>query len=650
MILRSVLLIWLLILTVPLVPARIYCPRVTSEHTADVSDWKRFREYPKWKDKEGQDLALAVWQYLCDYETGVYHFNEIHEGRDPFSEFSTVRDPQKILNIYNMGFCGIFGPVLDGIFQHLGFEEGRSFGINLWNHCATEVKYDGQWHYFDLDVRGLLLNRQGRVAGLQEARTDRDLWTNPAISIQPFFPNESDKGKVFEVYRDSRVDYNYRWFEGSHTMDYYLRQGESFTRWWEPQGGRWNHVPLYNEVDWVRELIQTQPVGMKPNHRDFTPWNHGNGLFHYEPDLTQESTDFEDGVDFSQNLEPGLEGLEFVKDGNAEAIFEVFSPYIIVARVNGLDDEADDTEASQITLDCHTPVDLALSLDHGRTWQSVGTLPAGKSQRMDFTRWVKGTYGYRVKLSSEGKSGEWAIQNLRIDTWVQVAPISLPRLRQGPNRLRYDRGDHYGLETEPVLVSPNVADPADLKKHVVDLPEDYAPKRFTSRIQGEAVLRLEAPLGKSIAWFSVGATFQTHQGEQAGQTHNQIAYALDQPQNYRTIYDASVPIWVSHWRYNWDTDVTLDSPAKNIYVRFTGDPGLSVIRACLHVRPQKESHTAALITHGYKIDGRQHIHKVEAAPSQEYTIDCAGEPENLFVTIACPSRRAKGEAKETSGR
>ncbi|MHC4726746.1 MAG: hypothetical protein ACYS17_05900 [Planctomycetota bacterium] len=272
--------------------ARVNCIQLTGEHTADTTDLMRFRQFPAWRDKEGNELALAVWKYLCGYETGLYHFNEILEGQDPFDEYATVRDPLKILNVYNMGYCGIFGPVLDGIFQGVGFEKGRSFGLEAWNHCATELWYDDVWHYFDLDVRGVLTDADGVVVSLDEAKRNRGLWTNPPVKVEPFFPKDHDKNRVFEIYRNSRVHYYYRWFEAGHTMDFSLRQGESFTRWWTPQGGRWNHLSRYNKSEWINKLIRQKPVGMKPNHREFTRWNHGNGFFHYAPVLSNESTDF----------------------------------------------------------------------------------------------------------------------------------------------------------------------------------------------------------------------------------------------------------------------------------------------------------------------------------------------------------------------
>ncbi|MHC4740587.1 MAG: hypothetical protein ACYS8Z_01670 [Planctomycetota bacterium] len=618
--------------------ARVACIRLTSEHNADTTDLKRFAQFEGWKDKSGNDLAIAVWKYFCDYETGLYHFNEILEGPDPFDEYATVRDPLKIMNVYNMAYCGIFGPVLDGIFQGVGFEDGRSFGVEAWNHCTTEVWYDGGWHYFDLDVRGALADANGTVVSLSEARKNRELWTNPPTKVGPFFPKDTDKNKVFEIYNKSRIHYYYRWFEGSGTMDFYLRQGETFTRWWQPQGGRWHHLPRYNKSKWLRKLIETEPVGAKPNHRDFTRWNHGNGLFHYAPHLSDSSTDFKDGAYAVKNLTPGKQGLHIQREGPAEVIFKVFTPYIIVAKINDLDNPDDDVEASVVTLETFLPTDLSTSTDNGLTWKKARKVEAGKKQAVDLTHTVKGTYGYLLKLSTSGGRGQAAIKSLTIETWVQVAPASLPRLKKGVNRLRYETGDRYGLATTPMLISPNTADPVDLARHLVAMPEDYDPKRATSRILGDAILRLAAPEGRKIAWFSAGATFRTHQGENAKNTDNRIAYAVGKPQAFKEIYRASVPTWVNHWRYNWDADVVLEEPASEVYVKYTGDPGLNTIRACLHLFPDRSVSKAVRIVHGYLMNGKMYRRDIELDEPTDYTIECFEEPEDLFIRIGVPSR------------
>jgi hypothetical protein len=618
--------------------ATVNCIRLTGEHTADTTDLERFRQFPAWKDKEGNDLALAIWKYLCGYETGLYHFNEIIEGTDPFDEYATVRDPLKIMNVYNMAYCGIFGPVMDGIFKGVGFEQGRSFGLEAWNHCATELWYDNAWHYYDLDVRGVLTDANGMVVSLAEAQLNRKLWTDPPFKVEPFFPKDRDKNKVFEIYRGSRVHYYYRWFEGSHTMDFFLRQGESFTRWWNPQGGRWNHLPRYNKTKWISDLIRQKPLGMKPNHREFTRWNHGNGLFHYAPDLSDASTDFADGVYSTKNLVPGKKGLHLKRTADGEAVFEVFTPYIIVAKINKLQDLSDDSQASVVTVEAFLPFEAAVSLDHGMTWKSAGRYAPDKKVVIDLTDIVKGTYGYLLKLSTFGRAEEAAIKSLKIDTWVQVAPISLPVLKKGSNRFTYETGDRYGLPTIPMLINPNTADPDDLKKYLIKMPKDYDPRRNTSRIRGDVVMRLSAPEGMQIAWFTTGATFRTHQGEHAKKTDNRIAYSVGQPGDFEEIYKSSVPTWVNHWRYNWDTDVILQSPADRVYVKFTGNPGLNTIRACLHLLPKNPPKTNIHIEHAYKIADRLKTEIVTLDGPDSYSINCASEPKNIFIKLSVPSQ------------
>ena len=616
--------------------AGVLCPRITTEHNADVTDLKRFRQYHKWKDREGQALAIAIWQYLCGKETGLYHMNTVNDGPDPWGEYSTVRDPIKLMNIYNVGYCGIFGPTLDGIFHGVGFEKGRAFGVSKWNHCTTEVWYNGGWHYYDLDVRGALMKPDGTIASLAEARKQRELWVNPQQKVEPFFPKDTNKSRVFGIYRDSHIDFYYRWFQMGHTMDFRLRQGETFTRWWRPQGGRWHHLRAYNK-GFVRKLLQKAPAGYKSNHSDFSVWTQGNGLWRYEPDLTAASTDFGDGVRTAENLEPGAEGLKLVEDGSGSAVFEVFTPWTIVPKVNNFDDETDDSDASVLTLDTVLPVTVLVSLDHGKTWQGAAPPESGK-RTVDLTRWVKGTYGFLLKLEAAGEAGSTALRSMTIETWVQVAPISLPRLKAGVNRCRYDIGDRYDQPTQPMFVQPNVADPEDLRKCVAEMPGDYNVQRKTSRIRGDVTLKLEAPEGSKIDWFTAGACFTTHQNQGAKNTDNRIAWAAGEPRGFTEIYKANVPTWVNHWRYQWDEDVRLEEPAEVAYVKYTGNPGVNVLRATVHLKPEKTPQKAIRITHGYKLDGKLTEKVVEMEEPGDYTIGVDGRPENVFIRMAVPSR------------
>ena len=409
-----------------------------------------------------------------------------------------------------------------------------------------------------------------------------------------------------------------------------LRPGESLTRWWDDTTGRWNHYPQYNKEKWVPDLIMKPPVGMKPNHRHFTRWNHGVGLFHYQPKLTDDSNDFLAGALYSEGLIPGAEGLRLTaKTGTA--IFNMFTPFPIVAKIHDLENENVDNEAVLITLNTALPTTIEISTDNGITWNESHKVEGNSV--FDLTRWVKRKYGFLLKLSVTGNTGDTAIYTMVVDTWVQIAPISLPRLMKGNNKLRFEFGDRYGNATQPVLITPNCGDPEDLRKYVVKMPDNYDPNRNTARIIGSVILRCQAPANHKIAWLSAGGTFNTLRRKEAPQTQNMMSFAVDQPQNFRNIYESNNPEWVDHWRYNHDTDIVLDEPAETVFIKYTGNPGVSVIRACLHVIPQNPVSTSIKITHGYKTDGREQEQTFEFSKPKGYTVYCENDVENVFIKL-----------------
>jgi hypothetical protein len=81
----------------------------------------------------------------------------------------------------------------------------------------------------------------------------------------------------------------------------------------------------------------------------------------------------------------------------------------------------------------------------------------------------------------------------------------------------------------------------------------------------------------------------------------------------------------------------LDKPAEQVYVKFTGNPGLNVIRACLHLLPKQIPKTNLRIVHGFSIDGRLRTKTINMDKPDDYTIECDGEPENVFIEMVVPS-------------
>jgi hypothetical protein len=620
--------------------AGAHSPRVVSEHVPDAFSLADYRKYPAWKDLSGQDLALAVWKAFVGTETGVAHFQPIREGPDPVDwEFRLIRDPIKMLNVYGYGFCGAFGPTTAGLFEAMGFEQVRSAGIPGLNHSVTEVWYDGAWHYFDTDVRGVIFRRDGRtIASIEEAREQLELWANPSKKITPFFPDVRDLGGFGRKFAERPAHYSYNWHMSGSTMDFRLRKGESLTRWWRPQGGRWSHQEEDAETEFFRNLILKPPYGAKTNHPSFTIWTHGNGLFEYAPNLRKGSADFEDGAFSRRNVELSDRGLTLAGDGEGEAVFEVLSPYVIVPRVGDLDDRSDDKEASVVTFSSQGRVTASISLDFGRTFRELKIVPDGGITTLDLTPHLRERYQYLIRFTLEGKKRQTLLSSLDIRTWVQIAPISLPRLRKGLNRLEFKTRDQHGFASTPWMQIPNMGDREEMGRYWTQPPANYDPGRKLERLKGAMEVAFHAPPGRKIRWASIGGFFRSHHRQEAPRSANEMWVAAGPAGEWKRIYRAAVPAWHNHWHYAQDKEIMLEAPAESLRVRYVGDPAVNGVRVNLHsVKPGAAQDDPVTVTHSFTLEGKNVTRKFTFRAPQRYTIDCPAEPEDVFVRLEIPS-------------
>ena len=316
------------------------------------------------------------------------------------------------------------------------------------------------------------------------------------------------------------LDLQYHWSVRGWTTDYVLRPGESLTRWWQNQGGRWLHSSTF--TGWMRALLEKPPRGIKPNNANFSVWGVGSALLLYRPDLSEKSRDVELGAYQVRNLRAAAGGLTPVEAGGGSVVFEVLSPYVIVPVMDDLDDLAGalNRDAATVMIDATAAVEGEVSVDGGRTWTALGTLP--NRARLDLTRYVRGRYGYLIRLGMKGEPGVAVLRALELRTWGQVAPISLPRLAKGRNVLRLGVNDPRGSATRLLPVLPHLGDAADVKKYGVRISGEYTPGRANQRLRGQAVVPVEAPAGQSIEWLSVGGMFTAHRREEARLTANKI--------------------------------------------------------------------------------------------------------------------------------
>jgi hypothetical protein len=610
---------------------REYAPRVLSPERADAYSMKTFADFPRWRGLRDDALAWQVYQYLADTRSGLFHCNEVLEGDDALSEYRTVRDPVKIINVYGYAYCGILGPTMAGVWEDMGGGKARTVTLPGWSHVVAETCYGDTWHYLDLDLRAAFRRADGTLASLHEARHDPSLWHGRGPL---FFPNDSLE-QARRIYERTRVENYYGFPQSGHTMDFVLRQGESFTRWWVPQGGRWNHRLEWNREEWLRQLVEQPPRGPKPNHRDFSIHNHGNGRLVYRPNLSDRSSDFADGIYDARNVRPTAAGLSLKEPGEGYAIFEVRSPYVIVPKVGPLETLSGDREASQVELDA-SGASLALSLDNGLTWRDL-PLPAAAGP-LDLTPQVAGRYGYLLKIALAGQPGRAVVRSLAVSTWVQVAPASLPVLAKGKNRMEYRTGDHYGLKTRVLEIRSEAGKPGETLKYLVSPPADYDPNRKTDRIHGPAVVRVEAPPGTKIAWLVAEGSFATHQRQAARNTRNSMAYAVDEPKDFREIYRAEIPTDVEHWHSNAHREIRLERPAERVYVRYVGDPALNNFHVYAHCLDDgRPSARPVAITHCWHEPGGPKAQTVTLKQPGPYEITTGGDPLCDSIEIAVPS-------------
>lgn len=607
--------------------AHEHAPRILSPYNADAYSMKTFAEFPRWKNLQGDAKVYEIYSYLADTRTGIFPMGAgAWEGKDPVYDFGFIRDPVKMINIYSAGYCDMLGPTMAGVMKDMGIGPSRTLNLPGWGHVVAEVHYDGKWHYLDLDVRAAFRRPDGTLASMEEAKRDDSLWARPSGPL--FFPLD-DVRQVRKVYADTAVQVRHGVNMGGHTMDYVLRRGETFTRWWQPQGDRWNEHESYHKDPHIREIIEREPRGPKCKHPSFSIHTHGNGRFVYAPDLTDRSADAADGLYDSKNVRPGPEGLVLGSPGEGYAIFEVRSPYVIVPRVGKLETPDDDREASVVKME-GKGVSLSVSTDNGLNWAA----PASP----DLTPQAAGRYGFLLRLDLKGEGA--CVRSLEVTTWVQVHPASLPSLRKGRNEMRYVTGDHYGLDGHVVEIRTNGSDRADFLKVMSEPPRDFDPARTTSRARGPFVARVSAPPGMKIAWFSGGGNFATHQGENAPKTRNTMAWAADEPENFREFYVAQVPAGQNHWHYNADVEVKLDAPARTVFLKYVGDPGVNNLRIfahCVEEAPQRPS--PVQITHAWKENGEPKSQKVSLERPGPYEITTQADPVDESVEIAVPSSR-----------
>lgn len=353
-----------------------------------------------------QEKALFIWQTARD--------NRYHAS--PLFADNEFHDPVKLFNSYGLNLCDDMGYCGCSLFKYAGLGKPK-YAIDpkvreLHGHVQAEAVVDNRYQFLDIDESVFHLDRENEtlIGGDQCAR-DHDLVRREA-HYGPVFAgwNASEANAALFGADDGAGFLALR----GHEMRYSLRPRERVVfRWdnvgkWACQSPEWNRRP---------------PV-------------FGNSKFIYTPRLTADR--YREGIAGEKDIVPvagsgaGLAGAS----ANAELTYPVDIPWAICggtlrAEFSGLD--AKDRFAIAVALDGKTGV---------RVWEGAGpgkvvaNVPIDEALRPHVSP-AKYHYAVIVSLASADARHGAVLRSLQIETDIMAAPLSLPRLRLGENRLVY---------------------------------------------------------------------------------------------------------------------------------------------------------------------------------------------------------------------
>jgi len=327
----------------------------------------------------------------------------------------------KVFNVYGYTLCGDDAQVIADLWRAAGFKtrRGRPHG-----HCTTEVFYDGDWHLLDGDENIICLLRDNETIA-EEADIVRDHDLMKRTHTYGILSGDSRETDEFSaslcVYDGDDRTGDWQSHVG-HAMDFTLRPGESIEWRWdhrEKAHGIWEGKSLltgWGETAWAR---------------------HGNGYWRYEPNLIRRS--FLGNLVSQENLATFTSRSPRLHLGDpgrpAQFTVEIRTPYAIVGgrvKLRGLRASGEDRIAASLSFD-------------GKEWTPVtevgetGAFETTADLDPFFPPEKRARYAcmLRVEIQAAGAADRVGLDGLLIENDLQMAPLSLPALMLGTNRITY---------------------------------------------------------------------------------------------------------------------------------------------------------------------------------------------------------------------
>jgi hypothetical protein len=397
---------------------------VRIENTGDsdlVNPWLQVNGRGLWRTlPEIVDSALRAFgdpKTMTDAEKAraIYEYHRRHRFHASPGDYEN-HDPVKMFNIYGYGLCGDSAPVLQELWRAAGLQARRGFPMG---HCTTEVWYDQEWHMLDSDVQTIVLERDNAtVAGEDDLVRDHDLLKrmHPFEGQAPLYTFDGTRSGTFLSH-------------SGHTMHLTLRPGEALEWRWGNSGKHHQSPDLDTEI----HLFSSTHLGDHWGPRAWALLQ--NGKWIYEPPLRDPAA--QRAVE-AENIRWGGAGNALpaapAKPGErASLTWKMQSPYVMVGGT------------LSARLKCgHGSRCAFLFSDDGVKWSPVAEA-SGEDTRirasLDPYLPEKGaarySYFLRLEMLAESSVEEVGLESLAIENDLQMAPLSMPALQLGDNRIRF---------------------------------------------------------------------------------------------------------------------------------------------------------------------------------------------------------------------
>jgi hypothetical protein len=366
-----------------------------------VNPWLFTNDRGHWRTvKEMTDHVTTPYEDEVERAIALWWWETQHRFHATTGDAEN-NDPVKVWNVYGHTLCGNDAHVLADCWRVAGLKTRHP---RVQGHSISEVFANGAWRLLDGDENIITLARDNETyVAHADILRDHDLMKRThTYGILKADSRQTDEfsASLYAHETQPDPDRDLRSHIG-HEMEFTLRPGEALVWSWEKRGkmhGKDKRVPEHS----------------------------ANGWWEYEPRLTIERVAAD--AETAEGLAATDGGLKAQGD-QATLIYRIKAPYVLVGgKIEAWGELAEGR------------LSLALSWD-GEEWTDLASVTEPDDQlRVEmgldehFPSDGPARYDYLLRFVLEGDT---VLKRVRIANDLQMAPLCMPYLELGENRVRY---------------------------------------------------------------------------------------------------------------------------------------------------------------------------------------------------------------------